>query len=178
VSFEPINAFDTIEKEYLIIDYDPEIIKYLFHEFYQGSNIERDRRKGLGLGLDKPKDLVTDQWANKNSGGSGGSSGLGLGLLGLFGKVFSGSAKPGVTPGVNPGVKPGVTPGVNPGVNPGVKPGVKAGGKLTSAGKMLGKFAVPLTGAIAGYDRYNEVKDDKNLTNTQKTTKVGMDTFL
>ena len=29
VSFEPINAFDTIKKEYLIIDYDPEIIKYL-----------------------------------------------------------------------------------------------------------------------------------------------------
>jgi len=29
VSFEPINALDNIKKEYLIIDYDPEIIKYL-----------------------------------------------------------------------------------------------------------------------------------------------------
>jgi hypothetical protein len=48
--------------------------------------------------------------------------------------------------------------------------GVSKGLKV--AGNVASKVAVPLTGAIAGYDRYNQVKNDETLSTGQKTTKV------
>jgi hypothetical protein len=43
---------------------------------------------------------------------------------------------------------------------------------LGTAGKIAGKVAVPLTGLVAGYDKYSQIKDDKNLNGGQKTAQV------
>jgi hypothetical protein len=43
---------------------------------------------------------------------------------------------------------------------------------LGTAGKLAGRVAVPLTGLVAGYDKYSQVKDDKTLNGSQKTAQV------
>jgi hypothetical protein len=47
-------------------------------------------------------------------------------------------------------------------------------GGLSKGLRIAGKVAVPLTGIVAGYDKYSSIKDDKTLNASQKTAQVGL----